>query len=167
MARFKYNATVTIEVDAEDQKKARKLAWTLMTRRVESQQFGYEQGNYAEVKDWELDEDGQEAGQQDNDNNQNARGDDDNDTGNQGGSRRGFAAMDPEKRSEIAAMGGRASHGGSGSGGGRGSNRDEGLQAMQQLLNKPDLTPQGRREIEEAIEKHKRGELTDNNNQRQ
>ena len=27
-------------------------------------------------------------------------------------SRRGFAAMDPEKRKEIAALGGKASHGG-------------------------------------------------------
>lgn len=29
----------------------------------------------------------------------------------QGKSRRGFAAMDPKKQREIAAMGGRASHG--------------------------------------------------------
>lgn len=31
---------------------------------------------------------------------------------NSGGSKRGFAAMDPEKQREIAAKGGRASHGG-------------------------------------------------------
>ncbi len=31
-----------------------------------------------------------------------------------GKSKRGFAAMDPEKQREIAAMGGRASHGGRG-----------------------------------------------------
>lgn len=74
-----------------------------------------------------------------------------------GRQRRGFAAMDPEKRSEIARKGGEASRGGQGKG--RSSGEKE-LEAMEQFLEErgDQLPPQGRREVEEAIEQ-KREEL--------
>src|SRR4051812_4859952 len=49
--------------------------------------------------------------------------------GNQGSSRRGFAAMDPDEQREIASMGGRASHGGRGAN--YRSNDDEGWEEEQ------------------------------------
>jgi general stress protein YciG len=74
-----------------------------------------------------------------------------------GRQRRGFAAMDPGKRSEIARKGGQASRGGQGQG------RDPGqeqLEAMEQFLEErgDSLNDKGRREVEQAIEK-KRAEL--------
>jgi general stress protein YciG len=41
-----------------------------------------------------------------------AKGDQDMATNRSGGSKRGFAAMDPAKQREIASKGGKASHGG-------------------------------------------------------
>lgn len=87
-------------------------------------------------------------------------GDDYGDTDQQG-SKRGFAAMDPEKRREIARKGGESSHGG-GRGRGSSSNSDEELEAMQSLLrSRPDLPESGKREIQEAIDK-KREEIGQN-----
>ena len=70
------------------------------------------------------------------------------------GERRGFAAMDPQKRSEIARKGGAASH--SRQGASRNSGEKE-LEAMEQFLRErgPTLNDEGRREIEQAIEKRR------------
>jgi general stress protein YciG len=70
------------------------------------------------------------------------------------GQRRGFAAMDPEKRSEIARKGGAASH--SRQGQSRNSGEKE-LEAMEQFLRErgDELNETGRREVEEAIEKRR------------
>lgn len=74
------------------------------------------------------------------------------DTSNQG-SRRGFAAMDPEKRSEIARKGGESSHGGGRSRRSSNSSEKE-LEAMEEFLDThQDLPEKGKREVEEAIER--------------
>lgn len=83
--------------------------------------------------------------------NRNRGGDNDDSDGQ--GSKRGFAAMDPEKRREIARKGGESSHGG-GRGRGSDSASDEQLEAMESLLSsRKDLPEEGKREIKQAIEK--------------
>lgn len=155
MPRFFFNVVVRIDVNAEDEGQAQKLAWGLIMRRIDAQQYMLDNNEGAQVGDWKWQNrpqatefaetnDQEQPQQQRAQNQQNEQQED-------GKSKRGFAAMDPEKRREIARKGGEASGGGN-RGGGSG---DEQLKAMQQFLESHDLPPQGRKDVEEAIEKRK------------
>jgi general stress protein YciG len=64
-------------------------------------------------RDWDDDDDDRRESSRSRGRSRNDE-DEDDDRGGRSSSRRGFAAMDPERQREIASMGGRASHGGRG-----------------------------------------------------
>lgn len=93
-----------------------------------------------------------EANAEEEEQDQGSAGEGQGEGGTGGRQRRGFAAMDPEKRREIASKGGRSSGGGGDRDGNKGQ-QDEQVKTMVQFRDSHDLTPQAAREVKEAIEK--------------
>lgn len=147
MSKYTFHAELDIQVEAEDEHKAAKMAWALMDKRIDAQQIGE-----SIVTDWVLDTTNsqKQAQFEEGDNRrvyQPGEGDEVNGAGNKKGNQ-GFASMPPEKRREIAKLGGQASHSGGG------SSSDKELDAMKELLKNGNLDDNGRKEVQDAINKH-------------
>lgn len=159
MPNFQFEVTLIVTAEAENEMRANKAVWSLLDRRIDGQQITIDDSS-AHVEDWDIDQGvEQQEGKEQSSRVGRGRGGQTSDAGDDGNSRRGFAAMDPEKRREIARKGGEHSHGGN-------QSPDEQLAAMESLLTSGKLDEKGKKEVQDAINKRK-GEIRESPSQSQ